>query len=626
MRSTALRLLSRISRRRPLNSAKSDSDEVDFKKCLSTYDLVALGVGSCCGTGMFLTVGLVAKELAGPGAVFSFIIAGIGSLLSGICYAELASSCPRTSGSAYMYSYVTVGELVAYVIGWGLIVEYVIGTAAGAVALSATLDSIFNFAFSKLPELHFTVGGRPYFDFIAIAVCLTLTFILAYGVELSTSVNNVLTCVNAVVWIFFIGASASFAQITNWTAHGFFPFGANGVIRALPIAYFAFIGFDTVASSGQEAQDPQKSIPKSILWSVVINTVAFCSVTLCLTLVLPYFSLHTNTAMVDAFSQREAPLVRYVISVGAICALFAATFGSMFPLPRVLYAMADDGLIFKQFAKLCPKRKTPKLATLAGGLVATLLAVTTDLNMLIELVLIGTLMAYVLVAVCVLLLRYRKTSDKKQSESDLIANHHLEPDVDQVTGSDRDTGSDIILNGGNQVGDGHKENLPSWMIDSSTPSMKTPLLEVSEDNVFKVDVAKQRCYKMLHHFRDPGFLLTVLLVCEVGISVLLAKFFELLFLANVALLTLTVILITIFVICFCFLLLCPQTGVVTTFQSPCVPALPVGVTFFNIYLMVSLSAATWCAFAVWMTIGFLVYFFYGIKRSKLELEKSELVN
>ncbi|XP_041378053.1 probable cationic amino acid transporter [Gigantopelta aegis] len=262
MRSTALRLLSRISRRRPLSSAKSDSDEVYFKKCLSTYDLVALGVGSCCGTGMFLTVGLVAKELAGPGAVFSFIIAGIGSLLSGICYAELASSCPRTSGSAYMYSYVTVGEFVAYVIGWGLLVEYVIGTAAGAVALSATLDSIFNFAFSKLPELRFTVGGRPYFDFIAIAVCLTLTFILAYGVELSTSVNNVLTPRQR-RRVDLLHRRQRLIR----TDHQLDGTRILPVIRALPIAYFAFIGFDTVASSGQEAQDPQKSIPKSILWS-----------------------------------------------------------------------------------------------------------------------------------------------------------------------------------------------------------------------------------------------------------------------------------------------------------------------------------------------------------------------
>ena len=179
----------------------------------------------------------------------------------------------------------------------------------------------------------------------------------------------------------------------------------------------------------------------------------------------------------------------------------------------------------------------------------------------------GTLMAYVLVAVCVLLLRYRKTVDKKPSEPDLLRNHYPDPEIDEKTGieldtgsDELDTGSDMILNGGSISVDDIKEKFPSWMTDSPMSSADAPLPEVPQDSVIKIEDAKQRCYKMLHHFRDSRFLLTMLLACEVGISVVFAKFFDELMLVNVLLLTLTGVLLVIFLICFCVLLRCPQTG------------------------------------------------------------------
>ncbi|XP_046559182.1 probable cationic amino acid transporter isoform X2 [Haliotis rubra] len=224
--------LRRATRRRPIvqdgGEISKCHDQEDgqqgegFKKCLTTFDLVSLGVGSCCGAGMYLTVGLVANG-AGMGGALSFVIAGFGSLLSGLCYAELAALCPRTSGSAYMYSYVTVGELVAFVIGWGLLVEYAIGTAASAVALSAAVDTMSNYSYGKVMTTYMGAFlGRPYFDVIAVLVCLTLTLVLTSGVKLSATFNNILNLVNFIVFLIFCGCSIILIRPMLIVDNGFF--------------------------------------------------------------------------------------------------------------------------------------------------------------------------------------------------------------------------------------------------------------------------------------------------------------------------------------------------------------------------------------------------------------------
>ncbi|ESO99417.1 hypothetical protein LOTGIDRAFT_231072 [Lottia gigantea] len=386
----------RITRRRPICSGLNDTGteysenkDQNLKECLSTLDLVSLGVGSCCGTGMYLSCGLVTMTAGGLGAIIAFLVSGIAALLSGSCYAELASVCPNTSGSAYIYSYTTVGELIAFIIAWGLIAEYVIGAALASVVLSTTIDSMFDFVLKDYLSTWGSIGGREYFDVLAVVICVILTIVLISGVELSASINNILNLINLSVLIFFIGISIYYSKIENWTATDRSSTWGIKVLAEIPTAYFAFIGFDGIASAGGETKNPSKSVPKSVILSITICTLIYVSVSLCLSLIVPASQLPENTAMMDVFVLKNNYYAKYFISIGAVCGLFAAAFGSMFPLPRILCAMARDGLIYSHFGEICQKTKTPRPATLLTGILSISLAVTIDLNYLIELVLMG---------------------------------------------------------------------------------------------------------------------------------------------------------------------------------------------------------------------------------------------
>uniref|UniRef100_A0A1B0DE02 Amino acid permease/ SLC12A domain-containing protein n=1 Tax=Phlebotomus papatasi TaxID=29031 RepID=A0A1B0DE02_PHLPP len=233
------------------------------QKCLTTLDLTSLGVGSCCGTGMYLVVGMVARNIAGPGVILSFFIAAIASIFSGACYAEFGVRVPHTSGSAYMYSYVTVGEFVAFVIGWNMILEYLIGTSACACALSASFDSLAGGSISRsIAESVGTIFGRPP-DFVAFGITLFMTFVLALGASKSVIFNNTLNAVNIASWVFIMTAGLFYVDTSTWSEHqGFLPFGWSGVFTGAATCFYAFIGFDIIATTGEEAHSPQKSIPK----------------------------------------------------------------------------------------------------------------------------------------------------------------------------------------------------------------------------------------------------------------------------------------------------------------------------------------------------------------------------
>ncbi|KAK6175392.1 hypothetical protein SNE40_013864 [Patella caerulea] len=581
----------RLTRTRPANTSDGLEPKEGLKKCLSTMDLVSLGVGSCCGTGMYLTCGMITKTAGGLGAVIAFLVAGLASFLSGVCYAELAALCPKTSGSAYMYSYVTVGELIAYIIGWGLIAEYAIGTAAGAVALSATIDSICNFTFSTYFSTWGNIGGRPYFDLLAVLICLVLTIVLVSGVKLSATVNNILNLVNFIVWIFFLGVSIHYSDGKNWNQDKRFPTGTDGVLKMLPTAYFAFIGFDIVASTGEEAKNPSKSIPRSIILSVIINVIAYTSVSTCLSLIIPANQLMPQTAMLDVFVKRKAFYAKYIISCGAVCGLFAAAFGSMFPLPRVLCAMAKDGLLFSQFGEICPKRKTPKTATVLTGVVAILLALTVDLAYLIELVLMGTLLAYILVAVSVIVLRY--------------SNEEIDESLIESSDSERMEGAN---------------NQKDKIIRNRIGTDNVKLKDIDQGKKF---VAKETFFSKFEDYlrKERGsftdyvpVIVFVILILQVIICIVIVNGMNHLVNSDVPVITTLAILVSLLFILVGFLAVLPQSKREQSFRVSCVPIIPLLVTFLNIYFMASLTVFSWTLFTIWMAIGFVVYFTYSIRQ------------
>ncbi|XP_044752454.1 probable cationic amino acid transporter isoform X1 [Coccinella septempunctata] len=388
-----------------------DSKAQKLTKCLTTLDLTSLGVGSCVGTGMYLVAGMVAKNVAGPGVVFSFIIAAVASIFSGACYAEFGVRVPHTTGSAYMYSYVTVGEFIAFVIGWNMILEYLIGTSACACALSACFDALSNGAISHSIENSIgTFFGRAP-DFLAFVITLLMMLLLVAGVKKSLIFNNVLNAINLSVWVFIMTAGLFYVSTDNWTKHGgFLPHGWSGVFTGAATCFYAFIGFDIIATTGEEATNPKRSIPLAIVSSLIIILIAYVTSSMMLTLIVPYTEVDEDSALVEMFGQVGAFRSKYIVAAGALAGLTVSMFGSMFPMPRIVYAMATDGLIFRTFSQVWPSTGTPAFATFISGLAAATAALFIRLEILVEMMSIGTLLAYTLVSTCVLILRYQPHS------------------------------------------------------------------------------------------------------------------------------------------------------------------------------------------------------------------------
>lgn len=329
----------------------------------------------------------------------------------GACYAEFGVRVPHTTGSAYVYSYVTVGEFIAFVIGWNMVLEYLIGTSACACALSACFDALANGAISKtVADNVGTMFGRPP-DFLAAVITLLMMLLLVAGVKKSLVFNNVLNAINLAVWVFVMTAGLFYVDSDNWSKHqGFLPYGWSGVFTGAATCFYAFIGFDIIATTGEEANNPKKSIPLAIVGSLIIILIAYVTSSMMLTLIVPYNEVDEDSALVEMFGQVGAYRCKYIVAVGALAGLTVSMFGSMFPMPRIVYAMAQDGLIFRTLAQVWPSTGTPAIATFGSGLFAAIAALMIQLDVLVEMMSIGTLLAYTLVSTCVLILRYQPHS------------------------------------------------------------------------------------------------------------------------------------------------------------------------------------------------------------------------
>uniref|UniRef100_A0A669BRE2 Solute carrier family 7 member 14b n=1 Tax=Oreochromis niloticus TaxID=8128 RepID=A0A669BRE2_ORENI len=630
-------MYSRLLRTKPVGSMAHSSDDltelaegsaVGLAKVLTTVDLVSLGVGSCVGTGMYVVAGLVAKAMAGPGVILSFIIAAVASILSGVCYAEFGVRVPKTTGSAYTYSYVTVGEFVAFFIGWNLILEYLIGTAAGASALSNMFDSLANHSISDFMITHLgTVRGLgkgedTYLDVLALVIALVVTAVIALGVRNTVGFNNVLNVVNLVVWVFMIIAGLFFISSSNWEGGKFLPYGWSGVMQGAATCFYAFIGFDIIATTGEEAKNPNTSIPYAITVSLVTCLTAYVSVSVILTLMVPYNLIDGSAPLMEMFAVHGFMWGKYTVAVGSIAGLTVSLLGSLFPMPRVIYAMARDGLLFRFLSHVTALTHTPTVACVVSGSLAAVLALLVSLRDLIEMMSIGTLLAYTLVSVCVLLLRYQpdEQTDTHQFDSevqDMDSLKHEDAKDDQIL-TENDGSSSYHTGRTEGEGDdsdfhtGHASLLKRLLGGHYyTLRLRLGMPDVSVRPTPATGRIVTRCTLSLFFM---SFLLWSTIIFGVeqgtGAGAVISGLMATMMAGSLGKLLIMII-------------QQPESTRSLPYMAPCVPFVPAAAILVNSYLMLKLSPLTWARFTIWCLIGLLIYICYGVWHSTLELNARE---
>ncbi|KAK7901312.1 hypothetical protein WMY93_018081 [Mugilogobius chulae] len=568
-----------VSRRKPIDPVGGDSG---FSRCLRTVDLIGLGVGSTLGGGVYVLSGEVAREVAGPSVVLSFLVAAFGARV------------PKT-GSAYLYTYVTVGELWAFVTGWNLLLSYVIGASSVAKAWTGAFDDLIDNVIGQTLE-RFTPmdspGLAPYPDFFSAAlIMIWQVLFLAYGVKESAILNTIFTGLNMAVLLFIIISGFSKGDLSNWrlsraelnsTAHrrnlsfepnstdsdfgsgGFFPFGFEGTLSGAATCFYGFVGFDCIATTVScvfEQARRCRTQRKLSLWPswCLCSSVSWPTwgVSASLTLLMPYHLLDTHSPLPMAFEYVGWEPAKYAVAVGSLCALSTSLLGVMFPMARVLFAMARDGLMFKAL-RFTSSRQSPVLSTLSSGAVAAFMVLLLDLKTLVDLSSIGTIFAYTLVAVCILVLRYK--------EDQFIARRE----------------------------------------DFSVMGLLIPPYR-----------ATPRTSK------NVRAILLCILPLVLVLSLLLSEALGYLRTREVWAVLLVSALVIVLVLALLLIWRQPQNSTKASFMTPnilsvpgpWVPLVPVLSIFINIYLMVQLEADTWISYSIWMVLGLVIYFSYGFRHS-----------
>ncbi|XP_042910511.1 cationic amino acid transporter 4 isoform X2 [Parasteatoda tepidariorum] len=553
--------------------------DTNLRRCLSTLDITLMAVGHMVEAGVYVLTATVAKSMAGPAIVLAFLFSGFASFLAALCYAELGVRYPK-SGSAYSYTYMAVGELWAFLVGWNMALEHTIGAAATARAASAYIDSLAGYHI-KNGTMSFTGPIEApmiadYLDFFAVFILFIFVIYLSFGVKMTSYLNNLFTVINIGVIILIIGVGAYFADIKNWTnpeTGGFMPYGWSGVFEASASCFYAYIGFEAIAACSEEAKDPKKSIPRATMAAMGIAAIGYIGTATVLTLMVNYKDIQDESGIPEALGSHGAEWAKIAVIVGAVCGTSTGIIGSLFALTRVIYVMADDGLLLNFCSKVNKKTQIPLRAMYVFSFLSFITTLLLDINALVEVISIGTLFAYIVVSASVIILRYKP--------SDLT-----EKDVLELTQNDDPLKSNSI-----------------------------PLTDTGgelRDN-----------FEWMKRFIDwsPGKLVTHSVVYYCVTTFLLCGFIRIFssYLDCWWAIIIVVILLVGFILSFFTISIHKQSISPLCYKVPIVPLVPAMSILVNIILIVNLQPATWVRLFIWIAVGLVLYFFYGIKNSKEEM-------
>ncbi|KAK7315512.1 hypothetical protein VNO77_34062 [Canavalia gladiata] len=596
-----------LTRRKRVDSAGRNQSSGELAKELTVPHLMAIGVGATIGAGVYVLVGTVAREHSGPALAISFIVAGFAAALSALCYAELASRCP-SAGSAYHYSYICVGEGVAWLIGWALILEYTIGGAAVARGITPNMAALIGGA-ENLPSFlscQRIPGINIVVDPCAAIMIFIITGLLCVGIKESTMVQSIVTSVNICALLFVIVAGSYLGFKSGWAGYkqptGYFPFGVDGMLAGSATVFFAYIGFDAVASTAEEVKNPQRDLPLGIGASLFLCCGLYMLVSIVIVGLVPYYAINADTPISSAFSDNGMHWAAYIINAGAFTALCASLMGGILPQPRILMAMARDGLLPPFFSDINKKSQVPVKSTIITGLVAAALAFCMEVSELAGMVSVGTLLAFTMVAISVLVLRYIPPDEVPLSPS-------LQEPIDSM--STRYSWSSLEKNEDTEA-------------NISASGNKKPLVVKEDVSIGYPLIAKDPVIgKYVHEGNRRKVIRWVIAFTCFGVFILT-------FAASVTTLLSSVR----FVLCgvggtlllsgFVFLTCMDQDdarhnfGHSGGFTCPFVPLLPIACILINSYLLINLGAATWARVSIWLAIGVVVYLFYGRTHSTLK--------
>uniref|UniRef100_A0A452EHE0 Cationic amino acid transporter C-terminal domain-containing protein n=1 Tax=Capra hircus TaxID=9925 RepID=A0A452EHE0_CAPHI len=578
---------------------------------LNIQNLVILGVGRMLRGAMYLVAGTVAKYIAGPATIISFLVAALFSMFSGFCYAEFAAWVPHP-GSAYLYSYVTMGQLYAFIIGWNSILPLVIGTASLARASSYIFDSLIGNQISQALQetfsLHLLYSLATYADFFALGLVLLMTGLLVLGARESILVTKISIGTNLLVLIFIIITGFIKGDLHNWRlaeqdyklntsgssdiygsgslglmgSGGFAPFGFEGILQGAATCFYYFFGIDAVATKGVEAINPHRSIPWSIVITIFICFLAYSGVSAALTLMVPYHQIQPHDPLPQAILHSLWLPARYFVAVGTLCALISrSVLCSMFRMPALIYAMAEDGLLFRVLTRTHVRTDTHVVAIMSAGNLTGLMALLFTFTNLVDLVSVGTLLVYSLVAFSVLVLRYQPDQNLSKNENTEEEIEVSVPDEHQLDSEPEARNSNILKS--------------LWFPISTIPTRKSGQIVYGCASILVLLMIILSVILVQWSSKGfsgdsgytPGAVLLLLLI--IGVTVIIWRQ--------------------------------PQSpGTHLYFKVPTLPVLPLVSIFMNLYLMMQITSQTWAIFSIWNVIGFLIYFGYGIRHS---LENNE---